>query len=207
MACMYGNNEYPSVNFGDSSLLTNCIFDSGSTCHMTPEVSDFTPGSLEDTDKNIEVTLGHHFTAKQKGQVRIKMCNDNGYRFIVMLHNVLLAADLCDRLFSIIKLINSGHTCLFQIGFCTGDFLSNEKNAVTLPHGAQRKHAFWGEIKEMSKTNKFPSRKKIALELFHQRLGHRSTRSLLDGYTATIWEDIYFRIYPNFFAHYVKFLQ
>ena len=37
---------------------------------MKPEVSDFIPGSLEDTDKCIEVADGHHVTAKQKGQVR-----------------------------------------------------------------------------------------------------------------------------------------
>ena len=40
---------------------------------MKPEVSDFITGSLEDTDKHIEVSDGHHVTAKQKGQVRIKM--------------------------------------------------------------------------------------------------------------------------------------
>ena len=37
------------------------------------------------------------------------------------------------------------------------------ENAVTLPHSAQRKHEFWGEIKEMSRTKKLPSRNKIAL--------------------------------------------
>ena len=51
MACMSGNDEYPGENFGDSSQLTNWILDYGATCHMTPEVSDFIPGSLEDTDK------------------------------------------------------------------------------------------------------------------------------------------------------------
>ena len=33
--------------------LTNWILDSGATCHMTPEVTDFIPGSLEDMDKFI----------------------------------------------------------------------------------------------------------------------------------------------------------
>ena len=42
---------------------------------MTPEVTDFVPGSLEDTDKFIEVVDGHHVTAKQKGSVRIQMCD------------------------------------------------------------------------------------------------------------------------------------
>ena len=69
-------------------------------------------------------------------------------------------------------------------------FGAKEKIAVTLPHSAQSKHAFWGEIKEMSKTNKLPSRKKIALELLHQRLGHRSTRSVFYGGTSNVWEYI-----------------
>ena len=38
-----------------------------------------------------------------------------------------------------------------------------KENVVTLPHSAQRKHTFWGEIKENLKTKKLPARKKIAL--------------------------------------------
>ena len=72
MARMSGNDQYPSGNFGDSLQLTNWILDSGVMSHMTPEVSDFIPGSLEDTDKNIEVGEGHHVTAGKKRQVRIK---------------------------------------------------------------------------------------------------------------------------------------
>ena len=49
----------------------------------------------------------------------------------------------------------------------------------------------------MSKKNKLPARKKIALELLHQRLGHRSTRLLLAGYTAYFWEDVELRIDPD----------
>ena len=55
-------------------------------------------------------------------------------------------------------------------------FGSEKKNEATLPYIAQRKHAFVRKIKNMSKKNKLPARKKIALELLHQRLGHRSTR-------------------------------
>ena len=50
-------------DFGDSQQYTNQILDSGETFHMTPEVLDFIPGSLEDMDKNIEVADGHHVTA------------------------------------------------------------------------------------------------------------------------------------------------
>ena len=51
-----------NVHFGDSLQLTNWILDSGATCQMTPEVSDFIQGSLEDTDKYIEVADRHHVT-------------------------------------------------------------------------------------------------------------------------------------------------
>ena len=154
---------------------------------MTPEALYFIPGSLKDKDEHIEVVDGHHVTAKQKGKVQIKMCDNNGDPFIATLHNVLLTPDLCNKLFSIITLINLVHNCLFTKGFCTVYFGSKEKNAVTLPHIAQRKYAFLGEINEMSKTRKLPARDKIALELLHQILGHRSTRSLLSVYTVYVW--------------------
>ena len=99
MACMSSNGECTSGSFGDSSQLTNWITDYGATCHMKPKVSDFIPVLLEDMDKHIEVMDGHHVTAKQKYQARIKMCDDHGDTFIATLHNVMLAPDLCDKLF------------------------------------------------------------------------------------------------------------
>ena len=91
------------------------------------------------------------------------MCDDNGKTFIATLYNVLLALDLCNRLFSIITLMNTGHTYLFHKGFFTVYFGAEKKNAITLTHSAQRKHSFAGKIKNMSKKNKFSARKKIAL--------------------------------------------
>ena len=69
MARMSSDDERKSVKYSDSSQLTNLILDSGATCHMTTEVSYFIPGSLEDTDKYIEIADGHHSTTKQNGQV------------------------------------------------------------------------------------------------------------------------------------------
>ena len=77
-----------SRDFGDSPQLTNWILDSGATCHVTPQVSDFISSSLEDMDKYIEVGDGNHVPAKQKGQFQIKMCDDDGDSFITTLHNV-----------------------------------------------------------------------------------------------------------------------
>ena len=65
---MYSDDERKSGEYDDSLQLTNWILDSGATCHMTPEVENFIPGSLEDTDKFIEVADGHHVTAKKKVQ-------------------------------------------------------------------------------------------------------------------------------------------
>ena len=112
MAQMSTDDKRESKDYGESSQLTNWILDSRAMCHMTPEVTDFIPGSLEDTDKFIEVVDGHHVTAKQKGSVRIQMCDDNGKTFVATLYNVLLAPDLSNRLFSIITLMNAGHTLL-----------------------------------------------------------------------------------------------
>ena len=118
MARMSSNDERKSETYGDNLQLANYILDSGATCNMIPEVSDFIPGSLEDTDKYIKFADENHVTAKQKGSVRIQICNNNGKTFIATLYNVLLAPDLCDKLFSIITLMNAGHTCLFQKWFC-----------------------------------------------------------------------------------------
>ena len=86
-------------------------------------------------DKHIEFLYGHHVTVKQKGQVQIKMCDNNGDTFIATLHSVLLAPDICNRLFSIIMLINS-ILIYFTKRFFTLYFGDKEKNVVTLPHSA-----------------------------------------------------------------------
>ena len=46
MARMSSDDERKSVKYSDSLQLTNFILDLGATCHMTPAVTDFIPGSL-----------------------------------------------------------------------------------------------------------------------------------------------------------------
>ena len=55
---------------------------------------------------------------------------------------------------------------------------------------------------ESSKKNakRNPKRNKIALELMHQRLGHRSTRSLMAVDTANVWEDAELKIDADHFC-------
>ena len=84
---------------------------------MTPQVLEFIPVSLGDIGIYIEVSAGHHVTKKPKGEVKIKMCDDNKETFIATLHNVLSAPNICNRLFSVITLMNLVHNCLFQKRF------------------------------------------------------------------------------------------
>ena len=135
------------------------------------------------------------------------MFDDNRKTFVATLYNVLLAPELCDRLFSIITLMNAVHTCLFHKGFCAVYFGAKEDNAVTLPHSAVRKHAFMGKSMESLKKN--PKRKKIALELMHQRLGHRSTRLLIAGDTCIFHKEfctVYFGLKEDNAVMLVDFL-
>ena len=77
------------------------------------------------------------------------MCDDSRKIFVATLYNVILAPALCDRLFSIVTLMNDGHKCLFHKWFCTVNFGAKEDNAVTLPHSALRKRVFSGKIKDV----------------------------------------------------------
>ena len=76
----------------------------------------------------------------------------------------------------------------------------NKENAVTIPHIAQRKHAFWGETEENFKSKKISPRKKLALDLLHHRLGHRYTRSLTAADNENVWQDTEPRIDPDHFG-------
>ena len=62
---------------------------------------------------------------------------------------------------------------------------------------------------ESSKKNakRNPKRKKIYLELMHDRLGHRSTRSLMAGDTANVWEDAELKIDADPFCTSCKFFS
>ena len=59
---MSDNEKIRSRDFCNSSQFTNWIPYVGATYHMTPQVSDFIPDSLNDTDKHIEVTDEHRIT-------------------------------------------------------------------------------------------------------------------------------------------------
>ena len=90
--------------------------------------------------------------------------------------------------------MNSGHNVFILQRALHGLLWNKIEKCSYITTYCTKKTCILGEIKEMSKTKKLPSRQNIALEILHQRLGHRSTRSLLAGDTANIWRDIELRI-------------
>ena len=67
-----------------------------------------------ETDKHIEVADNHFVTTKQTRKVQINMRDNDGKPFITTLYNLLFAPDLSSQLFTIIKLMDLGHICLFH---------------------------------------------------------------------------------------------
>ena len=55
------------------------------------------------------------------------MGNDNENNFIATLHNILLAPDLCNRLYNMIQLMNLGEKKLFHKEFFTVYFVDKER--------------------------------------------------------------------------------
>ena len=66
MARMSGNDKSYGRHFSDKLQLTKWVLDSGATCHITPQILDFIPGSLGDTDKYVEVADGYYVTVNQQ---------------------------------------------------------------------------------------------------------------------------------------------
>ena len=182
MAHISGNEKISSTYFYDSFLSANCIYDSGGTYHITSQFSNIISGSLEDTNRYIEVTDRYHRMMNQKGRFQIKMCNNDGNRFIATLHNVLLAPNISNGLFLIITLMNLVHSCLIHKECCMVYF-ENEKKMQLLFHIVHRGniHFFFFFLKANSK--KVPRKRNVALLLLHYKLGYISIISLMDGDT------------------------
>ena len=85
-------------------------------------------------------------------------------------------------------------TCLFQKVFFTVYFIDKKEKEINLPHSAKRKHAFTVKTNKKAKSKKIAPRKKVSLELLHNRLRHISTRLLMSGYTAYVWQDIELKV-------------
>ena len=105
--------------------------------------------------RNQMVTTGFcQFCHSEKtGEVKKKR-DTNGKPYITTLYNVIFTPDFCNWLFSIIMLMNLGHTWLFHKGFHMVFFCANLQNAVKLLHSAHRKHTLLVKTTEKSKSQK-----------------------------------------------------
>ena len=56
---------------------------------------------------------------------------------------------------------------------------------------------FGRKSRKCQRQKKLPAVNKIALYILHQRLGHKSTKSLLAEDTDNVWKNIELRIYPD----------
>ena len=70
-----------------------------------------------------------------------------------------------------------------------------------LYHIVHRGNMHFGGNKANVKIKDITPWQKVALELLHHRLGHRSTRSLVAVNNANVWQDIELRIDPDPFFH------
>ena len=94
--------------------------------------------------------------------------------------------------------VNKFRTYLsFSLKVLHGELLSREEECSNIIPQCTKETCISRENKGHVKEKKLPAGKKIALELIYQKLGHRSTRSLLVGDTANIWGDVEIRIDPD----------
>ena len=163
---------------------------------MTQEVSDFIPGSLEDTDKHIEVLYKHHITVEKNITSINKMCDNNKDLFIATLQKLFLSLDLCARLFYIITIMNLGQTCLLHKGFFTVYFGEKVKMQLHYHIVHKGKHAFWGKSTKCHRQRNYHPEIKL---LCNSCIKYYVTNPP-DHCTANVWKDIELRIYPNPFC-------
>ena len=139
-----------------------------------------------ETDKYIEVADGHFIAAKKTREVQIKIRDENGKPFIVTLYNMILAPDSCNRLFSIVTLMNLGHTWLLYKGVLHGLFWWKQTEHGDITVYCTKKTCNRGKNEGKVKIKKQIPKNKFSLELLHQILGHRFKRSLLHGYIKNV---------------------
>ena len=123
------------------------------------------------------------------------MCNDAGKPFIETLYNVFITPYLHYQLFYIITLMKKQlyHSWIFLHHFLK--IHPTELSDIIKYH--TQKHAFQVQTKEKSKPKTTIPISRTSLELHHQRLGHRPTRSIVDGDTASIWQNIEIGLDPD----------
>jgi transposase InsO family protein len=199
----------PISEIGDPCNLNNYLPDSGATQHMTPRSADLI-NVVEGQNLGVEVADGHIIKCSTTGDVPIKMQDDDGEEFTATLKDIMYVPGLSRRLFSITKFARHGHMAVIKDNGITLYFEPNS-TAVTLSALAggnnlaadirvHQQNAISGEFhatpsaRQRDHTN---NKKRLSLELLHNRLGHRKCRTLLAAGEHNLWADVTVRMSPE----------
>ena len=103
-----------ALSIGESKSLSNWIVDSGATCHICNNDSQFL--NLNSLEKPMDITLGdgHSLKATKQGVVEIAVKTPNGKERKCVLHDVIHVPDLSYNLFSVPKATERRATVMFD---------------------------------------------------------------------------------------------
>ncbi len=168
---------------------------------MTPRLANL-QDMVEGQQLGVEVADGQIIRCSTTGNIQINMHDDNGNTLNATLSDVMYLPGLNRRLFSVTQFAQHGHCTIVQqhgttllFGLC--------HLPVTIPHHSNGKTIASNLSVTKSTTNaneplyhripaycnKDQDKKRLPLELLHQRLGHRKCHTLLAASEYNLWED------------------
>jgi len=133
------------------------------------------------------------------------MTDDNGNPLNAVLHDVMYVPGLSHRLFSFTRFAQHEHYATIRNGSTTLYF-GIQQSPVTLTNDGSCAMAADATVINKKVQHAVPSnrshdhsanKKRVGLELLHQRLGHRKCRSLLAASEHGVWADTMVRMGPE----------
>ena len=188
-------NGYPVVQY-DSKV----ILDSGASDHMTSNralLTDIKPYYVQ-----VMMPDGFIVQCNERGTMRLSVKDEKtGTRFIVPLMDTLLVKGIHSHLISVPALNNSGISAQFNVNtaqlFINGNTITindpyhRKANDAALPFATALRAQEGTPIRPAISTDAHgPSDQKVSLELMHQRMGHRSLRSIIAAEASSIWKGV-----------------
>ena len=145
----------------------------------------------------------HDFLVKMKGKSKSKKQNSKNKVSLELLNQILghrSTRSLLDE--DNVNVWQDIELRLYPDPFCTSFQIStiNKKARSDTPLKAKTPLWFLVKTKEKSKLQCQIPKKKVPLELLHQRLVHIPKRSLLDEDNVNVWQEIELRVDPDPFC-------
>jgi hypothetical protein len=162
---------------------------------------------VEGQNLGVEVADGHVIQCSITGKIRLRMTDDNGDPLNAVLHDVMYVPGLSRRLFSITRFARHGHYATIRSGSTTLYFGERQSPVTLTSDGSQPMAADATVLHDTSsQRHRVPAnrshdhsanKKRIGLELIHQRLGHRKCRALLAASEHGVGADTMVRMGPE----------